>query len=164
MADISWLRNFQRTRPMQNQPPARTDTKAGDTSTPPTHNNASSLSPGPASRSKGRPSTPDSSLTQHRYNISPARSRHAQRGSNLFGIGTFGFGTRSSHSTSPDSMSNFDARFRYRARNRGHGFGGDEYVAEPHAAWHNPSLLQMVETLQTELMSKRDPLTPIPVV
>lgn len=165
MADISWLRSFQRTRPQQYQPSARADTQAGETSAQPIPTNAPSLSPRPALRSKGQSSTPDSNLTQHAHNTSPARLRHAQRGSSLFGIGAFGFGTRSAHSTSPNSMDEFDARFRYGARNRGHGFvGGDEYVAEPRAAWHNPSLLQMVETLQAELMSKRDPLTPIPVV
>lgn len=36
-------------------------------------------------------------------------------------------------------------------------------LEERDRVWHNPNLLQMVETLQVAMMTKCDPLQPIPV-
>lgn len=160
MAEMSWLRSFQRTR--SHQPLTGPGPRAAEMNTSPMFDDA----PRPSPKSKARSSTPDSNNMQHRQTSSPVRPRPTQRVSSLFGgIGAFGFGTRGANVASPSSMDELDANFRYRSRHRGYDFVvGDGYIPEARAAWHNPSLLQMVETLQAEMMSKRDPLTPIPVV
>ncbi|KAK1756902.1 hypothetical protein QBC47DRAFT_400532 [Echria macrotheca] len=91
----------------------------------------------------------------------PGRPRPSQRMSSLFGIGSLGFGLRS---TAPSQLDDLDPAFRHGARHWGGVGGENDYVPEARQIWHNPSLMQMVETLQAELMSKNNPLTPIPVV
>ncbi len=49
-------------------------------------------------------------------------------------------------------------------RNRGSGEDGKKRLLEEDNTWHNPTLMQMVETLQTVMMNKRDALAPIPVM
>lgn len=63
----------------------------------------------------------------------------------------------------PDTM-----LYGYASPQRG-ASGGDDRAAddddtlERDTTWHNPTLMQMVETLQTVMMAKRDPLAPVPV-
>lgn len=43
-------------------------------------------------------------------------------------------------------------------------FSQREPCTQPDGSWHNPSLMQMVETLQVAMISKRDALAPLPVM
>ncbi|KAK5660122.1 hypothetical protein OQA88_13591 [Cercophora sp. LCS_1] len=154
MADTSWLRSFQRSSRSQHHPPP------SEAAASPTTEEAYPIYPPPV-KAKSRSSTPDPSNMQHRQ-ISPVKPRAAQRMSSFFGIGSMSFNLgRSAALPSPTPTEEIDPAFQYGARHfhMGSSDGGTEHK-EP---WHNPTLMQMVETLQVVMMTKSDPLAPIPI-
>ncbi|KAK0719969.1 hypothetical protein B0H67DRAFT_643267 [Lasiosphaeris hirsuta] len=108
----------------------------------------------------------DSSTFQQNPHGSPTRHRAVHRVSSLLNL-NFGLGvaannsserwTPSNSATSPPlSPPEPSPRRRYQDN-----FGPEP---DPEAAWHNPNLMQMAESLQAVMICKRDPLAPIPIM
>ncbi|KAK3378318.1 hypothetical protein B0H63DRAFT_479546 [Podospora didyma] len=154
MTDIGWLRNFNRSRS------AAAGASGGQSS--------ASSSAAPNNSSSFHDNGPPE-VHQQQGQHSPARRRAAvHRVSSFLSLG--GSSTREHYlDRVPSPTKSWDGS--------GGGAGGDvdssgnsggggdlESGGDPEIAWHNPNLMQLVETLQAAMISKRDALAPIPVM
>ncbi|KAK3684943.1 hypothetical protein B0T22DRAFT_516741 [Podospora appendiculata] len=140
MSDLTWLRGFQRSH-------VRSPVRASDDS-------AASTSPEKAADRHHHTSP----IRHHR--VRPAAA--VQRVSSLLNLNLGGGGGRESRSASlsgPISL----LPLRSTEGPRGGDDGGRGGAGQGEATWYNPTTIQVVETLQTAMMGRSDPLEPIPI-
>ena len=126
-----------------------------------------------AARVKSRIPTADSSSTRFKSLLqsSPTRAKGAraiQRVSSLLSLPNSRGGDRSASASPSPSLPDGDKPAKYRTRHLDwEGWEEGQGSQVPYSnldTWHNPTLLQQIETLQTTMMSKRDLMAPIPIV
>ena len=125
-----------------------------------------------APRAKLRIPTPDSSTRfKSLLQCSPTRAKGAralQRVSSLLSLPNGRGGDRSASPSPSPSLPDGDKPAKYKTRHLDwedwEESEGSQVPYNNLDTWHNPTLLQQIETLQTAMMSKRDLTAPIPIV
>jgi hypothetical protein len=174
MAGLSWLPGFpplsraqqQQQQQQQQQkitnPSSWTDTAARASSNP---------LPASPSTSETIPRSPPATNTKPRSPASASVPEHSPRPKAVQRMSSFlGLGRSSSASPPPEMGRSGGAGGGYKARQLDWEHVGEEEERREQRAperldtWYNPSLMQMVETVQTVMMTKRDMSVGIPAV
>ncbi|KAK3325740.1 hypothetical protein B0H66DRAFT_529760 [Apodospora peruviana] len=176
MTDTGWFRGFQRSR-----------TPANNTNSPISPSKSDTATGGEAMPAPSHDMLHQSQQQQKPQQLSPSKHRvtrpaFPQRVSSLLNLpiggGTSGSGRDDSHRggtaavlaplnvpAPSDNDDTFRDSYEWRGASAPPGQipGRVSSLGRKESTWFNPNLMQMVETLQAVMMSKRDPLTPIPV-
>jgi len=154
MAGLSWLSSFPPLSRTQQKTTTGSWVDAGRAS-PISSAEDAATSPDSPSKTRPRSPTPDSATAPQ---APSPRPKAVQRVSSLFGL------VRSGSASPPLSLDK-DTMLKHKLRQLdwASALGEAESVPVKLDTWHNPTMMQMVETLQSVMMTRRDPTVPIPV-